>query len=164
MNKIAVYSGSFDPVTNGHMDIITRASQMYDELIVAILINKSKKSLFTIEDRVELLKKSTKHLPNVKVDNFSGLLVDYCKANKIYTVVRGLRMLSDFETELQMANMNYFLSQDKVDTVFLATLPKYSYISSSTVKEIATFGGSVKDFVPKVVEDALYDKLRNNNL
>ncbi|MGP1410387.1 MAG: pantetheine-phosphate adenylyltransferase [Peptoanaerobacter stomatis] len=162
MEKIAVYPGSFDPITNGHMDIITRASKMYDKLVVAVLVNKQKKSLFTVEERVELIKKSTVDIPNVEVDSFSGLFVDYCTQKEIHIAIRGLRALSDFDLELQMAHMNDFLSKGKVDTVFLVTSTKHSYISSSTVKEIAMFRGRCCDLVPKPVCDELTKKFLRN--
>ena len=158
MGVVAVYPGSFDPITNGHIDIIQRASKMYDKLIVAVLVNKSKNSLFTVEERVELIKKSIKNIENVEVDSFSGLFVDYCLKNNIGFAIRGLRAMSDFEIELQMAHTNDFLSKGKVETVFLATNTQYSYISSSVVKEIAMFKGDIKHLVPDEVYKELNKK------
>lgn len=151
MGVIAVYPGSFDPITNGHIDIIQRAAKMYDKLIVAVLVNKSKNSLFTVKERVNMIKKATSDMDNVEVDSFSGLFVDYCLQNNIGVSIRGLRAMSDFEIELQMAHVNDFLSSGKVETVFLATNTKYSYISSSIVKEIAMFKGDFKHLVSKDV-------------
>lgn len=158
MEKIAVYPGSFDPITNGHMDIITRASKMYDKLVVAVLVNKKKQSMFTVKERLDLIKKTTSDIKNVEVDSFSGLFIDYCIKNKICVAIRGLRALSDFDMELQMAHINDFLSKGTVDTVFLATSTKYSYISSSAVREIAMFKGDYKDLVPKAVYESLQNK------
>ena len=151
MKSTAVYPGSFDPITNGHLDIIKRASKMYDTLIVAILINQEKRPLFSLEERVEMIKEATKDLGNVKVDYFSGLFVDYCMKKEINVSIRGLRAMSDFEIELQMAHINDVLSKSSLETVFLATSTKYSYLSSSVVKEIAMFGGDYSNLVPKNV-------------
>ena len=159
MSVTAVYPGSFDPITNGHIDIIKRASKMYDKLIVAVLVNKEKNSLFTIQERVDIIRESVKDIKNVTVDSFSGLLVDYCLKNNISVSIRGLRAMSDFEIELQMAHVNDFLSKSKVETVFLATNTQYSYISSSIVKEIAMFGGDYSHLVP----DNVFKKLSEKN-
>ncbi|SHH09432.1 pantetheine-phosphate adenylyltransferase [Tepidibacter thalassicus] len=150
MKKIAVYPGSFDPVTNGHLDIIKRASKLFDKLIVAVLYNPNKKSLFTFEERVELLKEAVKDLDNVEVDSFSGLLIDYCNEKKVNAIIRGLRAVSDFEYELQMAQMNRQLNPE-IETVILTTSTKYSFISSSLIKEVARFKGDISNLVPDVV-------------
>ncbi|KXZ39615.1 Phosphopantetheine adenylyltransferase [Alkalithermobacter thermoalcaliphilus JW-YL-7 = DSM 7308] len=159
MERIAIYPGSFDPVTHGHLDIITRASKLFDKLIVAVLNNPSKKSLFTFEERYELLKETTNNLSNVHIDTFSGLLIDYCKENNISAIIRGLRAVSDFEYELQMSQMNYQLNSD-VETIFLTTRTKYSFLSSSLVKEVAKFNGNISDLVPDVVLKKLQDKYK----
>ena len=141
--------GSFDPVTNGHLDIISRASRLYDEVVVAVLVNFTKTSLFTVDERVEMLREVTKGYGNVRAERFGGLLVDFCAANGIAAVVKGLRAVSDFEYELQMAQMNYRLA--KVETLFMTTNPLYSFLSSSLVKEIAKYGGDVSGLVPESV-------------
>lgn len=151
---VAVYPGSFDPVTNGHLDIIHRAANVFDKLIVAVLNNSSKNPLFTVEERVDLLRQVTRDLPNVEVDSFRDLLVNYLKQKNVRLVVRGLRAVSDFEYELQMASTNQKLS-DEMETFFMTSKPKYSYLSSSIVKEIARFHGPVDDLVPDEVERAL---------
>ncbi|WP_034452227.1 pantetheine-phosphate adenylyltransferase [Butyrivibrio sp. AE2032] len=156
--KIAVYPGSFDPVTYGHLDIIRRASSMFDELIVAVMCNSAKTPLFTLDERVKMLKESVKDLSNVRIESFSGLLIDYCKENDIHIVIRGLRAITDFEYELQIAQTNKELSHDQVDTVFLTTNLKYSYLSSSVVKEIASYKGDITPCVSDFVADALYKK------
>lgn len=145
--------GSFDPVTNGHVDVIQRASALYDELVVAVLVNPGKAGFFPVEERMELLRESVAHLPNVTVDSFQGLLVDYCGAHDIPVIVKGLRAVSDFEYELQMAQMNRELAA--VDTLFVPTAPQVGHIASSLVKQIATFGGDVSRLVPAVVNDRL---------
>jgi len=155
--KIAVYPGSFDPVTNGHLDIIERASKIFKKLIVAVIYNPNKNPLFTIEERVEMLKEITKNMENVEVDQFSGLLVHYMKKKEADIIVKGLRMVSDFEYEFQMALMNKKLSNE-VETIFMMTNSKYGYVSSSLIKEIARFGGCLKDLVPEVVEKRLKEK------
>src|SRR6202166_54343 len=144
-----VCPGSFDPVTNGHLDIIGRSSALHDEVIVAVLINITKKSLFTVDERVDMLREVTKGYGNVRVDRFHGLLVDFCAANGITAVVKGLRAVSDFEYEMQMAQMNYRLA--KIETLFMTTNPLYSFLSSSLVKEIAKYGGDVSGLVPDPV-------------
>jgi pantetheine-phosphate adenylyltransferase len=153
----AVCPGSFDPVTNGHMDIIGRASRLYDEVIVAVLINKSKSSLFTVDERIELLTQCTADYPNVKIDSFHGLLVDFCRDRGIQVIVKGLRAVSDFDYELQMGQMNHSLAD--VETMFMPTNPLYSYLSSSLVKEVATYGGDVSGLVPELVNRQLLERL-----
>jgi len=154
---IAVYPGSFDPVTNGHLDIIHRAAKVFDKLIVAVLNNTSKNPVFTLEERKQLLQEVTGDLPNVEIDGFRDLLVNYMQSKNVKLIVRGLRAVSDFEYELQMASTNQKLN-DNIETFFMATAPKYSYLSSSIVKEIAKFNGPVTDLVPPVVEQALRRK------
>jgi len=144
-----VCPGSFDPVTNGHVDIVGRAAAIYDEVIVAVLINVTKHSLFTVEERVEMLREVTRGYVNVRIERFHGLLVDFCAANGITAVVKGLRAVSDFEYEMQMAQMNYRMA--KVETLFMTTNPLYSFLSSSLVKEIAKYGGDVSGLVPEMV-------------
>ena len=153
----AVCPGSFDPVTNGHLDIIARASSLFDEVEVAVLINRHKQGLFTIPERLDLLRTVTADLPNVTVSSFHGLLVDFCQDRGISTIVKGLRAVSDFDYELQMAQMNYRLGG--VETLFVSTNPLYSYLSSSLVKEVATHGGSVEGLVPDVVLERLHATL-----
>ena len=154
----AVYPGSFDPVTYGHLDIIERAAAIFDELTVSVLNNKAKTALFSVEERVNLLKEATKHLPNVKVDCFSGLLIDYAKQNDIHVSVRGLRAVTDFEYELQIAQTNSKFSGGELDTIFLTTSLEFAYLSSSTVKEIASFGGDMTETVPKFGAQKVYEK------
>jgi pantetheine-phosphate adenylyltransferase len=153
----AVCPGSFDPVTNGHLDIVGRASKLYDEVVVAVLINKTKSSLFTVEERVQLLKECTSQYGNVRVESFHGLIVDFCRENDIQVITKGLRAVSDFDYELKMAQMNNGLGQ--VETLFMPTSPLYSFLSSSLVKEVATFGGDVTGLVPDLVIDKLREKL-----
>jgi pantetheine-phosphate adenylyltransferase len=152
-----VCPGSFDPCTNGHLDIIGRAAGLYDEVIVAVLINMTKKSLFTVDERVEMLREITARYGNVKIDRFHGLLVDFCATNGVTAVIKGLRAVSDFEYEMQMAQMNYRMA--KVETLFMTTNPLYSFLSSSLVKEIARYGGDVSGLVPDVVLSRLRDRL-----
>ncbi len=149
--------GSFDPVTNGHLDIIGRAAGLHDEVIVAVLINITKRSLFTVDERVEMLTEVTKGYGNVRVERFHGLLVDFCAANGINAIVKGLRAVSDFEYEMQMAQMNYRLA--KVETLFMTTNPQYSFLSSSLIKEIAKYGGDVSGLVPEPVLGRLQERL-----
>jgi len=153
----AVCPGSFDPVTLGHLDIVGRASALYDEVTVAVLINKKKASLYTVEERIDLLREVTAQYGNVVVDAFHGLLVDYCRDKSIPTIVKGLRAVSDFDYELQMAQMN--LSLAGVETLFMTTNPQYSFLSSSLVKEVATYGGDVSHLVPEVVHRSLVERL-----
>jgi len=155
MNKNkAVYPGSFDPLTNGHIDLIERVTELYDEITVALLINTSKKGLLSFEERLDILKEETARFKNVKVDFFEGLLVDYCKKKDIKVIIRGLRAVSDYEYEMQIAQMNRNLN-NSVETMFLMTNTKYSFLSSSVVKEVARFGGDVSEIVPKSVEKKL---------
>ena len=156
--KRAVYPGSFDPVTFGHLDIIMRASEIFDVLSVSVLNNKVKSPLFSVEERVNILKEATKDIPNVKVDSFSGLLIDYAAKNDLHIAVRGLRAITDFEYELQIAQTNRKLSNGELDTMFLTTSLEYAYLSSSSVKEIASFGGDISQCVPDFVAKKIYDK------
>lgn len=162
MKKIAVYPGSFDPITNGHFDIIKRASKLFDKLIVAVLYNSSKNSLFTFEERVELIKDVVKDIDNVEVDSFTGLLIDYCNDKKVNAIIRGLRAVSDFEYELQMAQMNRQLNQD-IETVILTTSTKYSFISSSLIKEVGKYKGDISELVPNNVSKEVYKKLHGGD-
>jgi pantetheine-phosphate adenylyltransferase len=159
--KKAVCPGSFDPITNGHLDVIERASHLFDEVVIAVLVNNSKSSLFTIEERIVLARDCVKHLPNVKVDMWSGLLVDYCRENKVDAIVKGLRAVSDFDYELQMAQMN--LQLKGVDTLLMATKPAYSFLSSSLVREIARYGGDVSKLVPAGVLSELTRKAKDSS-
>lgn len=145
--------GSFDPVTNGHLDVFTRAARIADEVTVAVLVNRSKSGLFSVDERMEILRDVTASLPNVRVDSFHGLLVDYCREHGIQAIMKGLRAVSDFDYELQMAQMNYRLAD--VETLFVSTNPQYSFLSSSLIKEIARFGGDVEGLVPQAVLDRL---------
>ncbi len=153
----AVCPGSFDPITNGHLDIVSRASKLYDVVHVAVMINKSKRGLFTIEERIALIEECTAEYGNVVVEAFHGLLVDYCKERDIPAIVKGLRAVSDFDYELQMAQMNNGLSG--VETMFIPTNPVYSFLSSSLVKEVATWGGDVSHLVPEPVLRSLVERL-----
>ncbi|WP_344678335.1 pantetheine-phosphate adenylyltransferase [Saccharopolyspora taberi] len=153
----AVCPGSYDPVTNGHLDIIERAAGLFDEVVVAVLINKNKKSLFSVDERLEMLREVTAQWPNVRIDSWHGLLVDYCKAHGIGAIVKGLRAVSDFDYELQMAQMNQRLSG--VETLFMSTNPLYSFLASSLVKEVATYGGDVSNLLPPKIEQRLLERL-----
>ena len=152
----AVCPGSFDPITFGHLDIIARASAHFDHVVIAVLENRTKSSLFSVTERIEMIQETTSHLSNVSVDSWSGLLVDYCKSNSIQAIVRGLRAVSDFDYELQMAQVN--LQGSGVETMFMATSPTHSFLSSSLVKELAHYGGDVSTMVPASINAAL--KLR----
>lgn len=158
--RIAVYPGSFDPFTFGHLDIIERATQIFDRVIVAVSINSGKKPLFTIEERVEMITVECHHLKNVEVRHFCGLLVDFAVDNNAQTIVRGLRAVSDFEYEFQMALTNRKLNA-QLETVFLVSQPNYSFLSSSIVKEIASLGGDISDFVSQNVAERLHAKYSN---
>lgn len=151
--------GSFDPVTNGHLDIISRASKLYDEVVVGVLINISKKSLFTVDERVEMIQEVTKEYGNVKVDKFHGLTVDYCRQHGIQVIVRGLRAVSDFDYELQIAQMNHRMAG--VETLFMATNPLYAFLSSSLMKEVVKYGGDISGLVPEVIHQRLVERLRD---
>ena len=153
----AIYPGSFDPVTFGHLDIIKRSAEMFDEVIVGVLINNSKKPLFSAEERTEMLRQAVAQYENVSVIHFDGLLIDFMKANDISVIVRGLRAITDFEYELQMAQTNHKLASD-VETIFLTTNLKYSYLSSTMVKEVAAFGGDISQFVPEYIEQQVWKK------
>jgi pantetheine-phosphate adenylyltransferase len=152
----AVCPGSFDPVTNGHLDIIGRTSRLYDEVIVAVLVNESKKGLFAIEERLEMLREVVAPYPNARIEAFQGLLVDFCQAQQATVVVKGLRAVSDFDYELQMAQMNIGLAG--VETLFMPTNPQHSFLSSSLVKDVAKWGGDVTPHVPPVVARRLADR------
>ena len=156
--KRAVYPGSFDPVTYGHLDVIRRAAEIFDVLIVSVLNNQVKTPLFSVEERVKILKEATNAMPNVEVDSFSGLLINYAAAHNLHVAVRGLRAITDFEYELQIAQTNRKLSHGKLDTMFLTTSLEYAYLSSSSVKEIASFGGDISQCVPDFVAKLIYEK------
>lgn len=158
--KRAIYPGSFDPVTLGHMDIISRAAKVVDELIVAVLINSAKKPLFSVEERVSMLEEITRDIPNVKVKFFDGLLVEYAESEKADFIVRGLRAVTDFEYELQIAQSNHIVNP-RVDTLFLTTSLEYAYLSSTIVKEIASYGGDISRFVPEQLMERIYTKYNN---
>ena len=160
MGRIAVYPGSFDPITNGHIDIIVRGLEIFDGVIVAIAGNTQKKFLFTVEERVEIAKLALQHLPDVVVENFSGLLVDYVEKTNASVILRGLRATSDFEYEFQMAHMNKSLNK-KLDTLFMMTGRDYFFISSRTVKEVASLGGDVNGLVPRIVAERLEKKFKS---
>jgi pantetheine-phosphate adenylyltransferase len=149
----AVCPGSFDPITYGHLDIIERASRHFDEVIVAVLENRTKSSLFTVAERISMITEVTKKYSNVRIDSWSGLLVDYCKSNEVQSIVKGLRAVSDFDYELQMAQVN--LQGSGVETMFMATSPTHSFLSSSLVKELAHYGGDVSSMVPSSINEAL---------
>jgi pantetheine-phosphate adenylyltransferase len=154
----AVCPGSFDPVTNGHLDIVSRASKLFDEVVVAVLINKSKQGLFTVDERMDMLREVCAEFPNVKIDAFHGLLVNFCRERDIVAIVKGLRAVSDFDYELQMAQMNSSLAP--VETVFVPTSPTYSFLASSLVKEVAAYGGDVSGLVPEQVLPRLTERLK----
>ncbi len=161
--KKAIYPGSFDPVTFGHLDVIHRASTMFDELVVSVLNNKAKSPLFSAEERVKMLQEATKDIDNIKITSFSGLLIDYAKEIDVHIAIRGLRAITDFEYELQIAQTNRKLSEGELDTVFLTTSLEYAYLSSSSVKEIASFGGDVSQCVPAFVMEKIYNRYREIN-
>jgi pantetheine-phosphate adenylyltransferase len=153
----AVCPGSFDPPTNGHLDVVSRTAALFDEVVVAVLVNKSKKSMFTVDERMEMLAEITAPYPNVRIGSFHGLLVDYCRDHDIRAIVKGLRVVTDFEYELQMAQMNQRLSG--VDTLFMSTSPEYGFVSSSLVKEVATYGGDIAHLLPETVHRKLLDRI-----
>jgi pantetheine-phosphate adenylyltransferase len=160
MASIAVCPGSFDPVTLGHLDIITRGAAVFDKVIVAVLHNRNKQPMFSIEERVSLLQEATKELDNVEIDSFNGLLIEYMKEKKANTIIRGLRAVSDFEYEMQAASINKKLGPE-VETFFMMTNNHYSYLSSSIVKEVAKYNADVSDIVPDVVAKALKEKFQH---
>ena len=159
--RIGIYPGSFDPVTLGHLDIIERASRLVDKLYIGVLINGSKKPMFTLEERVELVKRVVKDIKNVQVEAYGGLLVDYAREKHADVLVRGLRAVTDFEYELQIAQTNHKL-EPNVDTIFFTTSIEYSYVSSSLVREIASYGGDISQFVPKEIAEEVFKKLEGN--
>lgn len=159
--RIAIYPGSFDPVTLGHIDIIERAAKQFDRLVVAVLNNISKNPLFSVEERIDLLHEVTSHLPNVEIDSFRDLTANYVRQKNAHVIVRGIRTVTDFEYELQIATINSKLNSD-AETIFMMTNPKYSYLSSSVVKEIGHFGGDLTDFVTPEVERAIRRKFSEN--
>ena len=156
MNKV-VCPGSFDPITFGHLDIIERASNHFDEVIVAVLVNKTKSTLFTVEERIEMIQEITSKYKNVKVDSWSGLLVDYCEKNSISMIVKGLRAVTDFDYELQMSQIN--LQLKGIETIFMSTSPAHSFLSSSLVKEVASYGGDVSNYIPTEILSRLKKRL-----
>lgn len=160
MTNIAVCPGSFDPVTNGHMDIIKRATKVFDKVYVVVLNNSAKKTLFTIEERIQLLETVTKNIPNVIVESYNGLLVDYAQKVNAKAIIRGLRAVSDFEYEMQMTSVNRLLNE-QIETFFMMTKTEYSFLSSSIVKEVARYHGDVSELVPREVEIALQKKFQN---
>lgn len=157
MQRVAVYPGSFDPVTNGHIDIIRRSARTFDKVYVAVLVNSAKKPAFTIEQRMEWIRRATEGLDNVEVDTFSGLLVDYMQTKGAKFIIKGLRAVSDFEYEFQMALMNHKLSKD-IETLFMMTSAKYQYLSSSIVKEVARHGASLDGLVPEPIKADIIEK------
>ena len=159
MKKVAIYPGTFDPFTSAHLDIVKRALRIFDEVIVAVAPSQKKNPLFSLDERLNMIKKSVEGLENVRVEAFSGLLVEYVKKKKGIAIIRGLRAVSDFEYELQMALMNRRLNTN-IETVFLMPSEEYSFLTSTMVKEVASFGGSIKELVPENVERALKDKFK----
>ena len=157
--KIAVYPGSFDPATYGHLDVIRRAAVSFDKVIVGVLHNSSKSPLFSVQERVNILEKATKDIPNVEVKAFEGLSVNFARENKAQVIIRGLRAVTDFEYELQMAQTNRKMNAD-VDTMFLATSLEYAYLSSTIMKEVANFGGDLSKFAPREITEAVEEKLK----
>ena len=159
--KSAIYPGSFDPVTNGHLDIIKRSVNIFDEVIIAVLNNNEKSPLFLVQERVNMLKEAVKGIPNVSVEAFSGLLIDFAKQKDVHVIIRGLRAVTDFEYELQIAQGNRKVSGEDLDTIFLTTSLEYAYLSSSTVKEYAKYGVCVKEFVPESIIPLLEKKFKD---
>jgi len=162
MNRKAVYPGTFDPVTHGHIDIIERASRVFDHVLVGVAHSHDKKPLFNVKERVEMMKEATKHLGNVKVEDFSGLVIDYVRKKKSMVIIRGLRMISDFEYEFQMALTNRKLAEN-IETIFMMTNESYSYLSSKLIKEALTLGADIKSFVPSFVVKKLKNKLHGKS-
>ncbi|MEZ4357142.1 MAG: pantetheine-phosphate adenylyltransferase [Eubacteriales bacterium] len=159
MEKICIYPGSFDPITNGHMDIIDRSSKIFDKIIVAVLMNASKTPMFSVEERMDLIRKSTEHLPNVEVDSFKGLLVHYLEEKNVNIVIRGLRAVSDFEHEFSMAALNAHM-YPKIETILMMTRTENSFLSSSFIKDIARNKGDIKDFVPSQIVSDITKKIQ----
>ena len=157
--KIAVVPGSFDPITNGHLDIIKRAADVFDTVYVAVLNNSSKQPLFNVEERISLIAEVTKQFPNIRIESSSGLLIEYAQQKKAQAIVRGLRAVSDFEYEMQITSMNRVLDEN-IETFFIMTKNQYSFLSSSIVKEVAKYGGDVRELVPEAIEKALKDKFK----
>lgn len=157
--RIAIYPGTFDPITNGHLDLVKRGVRIFDEVIIAVAPNPKKQPLFTLDERLRLIRESIRDIENVKVEAFNGLLVDYVESKKAVAIIRGLRAVSDFEYELQIALMNRRLNS-MIETVFMMPSEEYSFLTSSLVKEVSSFGGSVKGLVPEVVESALQEKFK----
>ena len=160
MSKIAVCPGSFDPITYGHLDIIKRGATVFDKVYIGVLNNSSKSPLFSVDERIELIKDVTKHIDNVEVDSFSGLLVDYARAKGAKAILRGLRAVSDFEYEMQITSMNRILDE-KIETFFIMTNNQFSFLSSSIVKEVAQYRGDISELVPPTVEEALNKKFKH---
>ncbi len=161
MKRTALYAGSFDPITSGHLDIIERASHMFDSITVGVIVNQSKSPLLTLNERMDIVQNVTSSLGNVKVDCFEGLLADYVNENHFDAVIRGLRATTDFENEIQMAQMNARLYTGNTETIFLMTDPRYSFISSSLIKEVASLGGNVNGLLPEYASRIIQEKLRN---
>jgi pantetheine-phosphate adenylyltransferase len=161
--RIAVYPGSFDPITNGHLNIIERATNIFDKIIVGVANNPKKSTLFSAPERIDMIKEVTKNLEKVKIQSFSGLLIDFMKSNKASIIIRGMRAISDFEHESQLALMNKRLAPE-IETIFMVTCSKYSYLDSSIIKEIASLNGCINQLVPEIVEKKLREKLFNKNI
>ena len=162
MSRSAIYPGSFDPVTNGHIDLIKRATRIFDEVIVAVAQNSHKKTLFTVEERLKMIRQTTRGIKNIRVEAFDGLVIEYARRKKVNVLIRGLRMISDFEYELQMALTNRRLNEN-IETIFLMPSEGYSFLSSTLLKEAAALGANISSFVPGLVEKRLKEHLRNEN-